>query len=77
MRIHAYQAKELFARHGLPVAASSTASTVDEAVAAADSLGFPVVVKAQIHAGGRGRGAGYNPSITSKRPAKPRPACWA
>ena len=58
MRIHEYQAKELFARYGIPVAASSTASTVDEAVAAADSLGFPVVVKAQIHAGGRGKGGG-------------------
>ena len=58
MRIHEYQAKELFARYGIPVAASSTASTVDEAVAAADSLGYPVVVKAQIHAGGRGKGGG-------------------
>ena len=58
MRIHEYQAKELFARYGIPVAASSTASTVDEAVAAADALGFPVVVKAQIHAGGRGKGGG-------------------
>ena len=58
MRIHEYQAKQLFARYGIPVAASSTASTVDDAVAAADALGFPVVVKAQIHAGGRGKGGG-------------------
>ena len=58
MRIHEYQAKQLFARYGIPVAASSTASTVDEAVAVADTIGFPVGVKAQIHAGGRGKGGG-------------------
>jgi succinyl-CoA synthetase beta subunit len=58
MRIHEYQAKRLFAQYGIPVASSGTASTVDEAAASANALGYPVVVKAQIHAGGRGKGGG-------------------
>ncbi|TFH11467.1 MAG: ADP-forming succinate--CoA ligase subunit beta [Candidatus Atribacteria bacterium] len=58
MRIHEYQAKQLFAKYGIPVSASNTASTVDEAVSSANALGYPVVVKAQIHAGGRGKGGG-------------------
>jgi len=58
MRIHEHQAKQLFAEYGIPVASSRIASTADEAVLSANSLGFPVVVKAQIHAGGRGKGGG-------------------
>jgi succinyl-CoA synthetase beta subunit len=58
MRIHEYQAKQLFAEAGIPVAAARTAASVEEAVAAADQIGYPVVVKAQIHAGGRGKGGG-------------------
>jgi len=58
MKIHEYQAKELFRKHGLPVAPSKPVTTTQDAVAAADELGYPVVVKAQIHAGGRGKGGG-------------------
>jgi len=58
MRIHEYQAKELFSSYGIPLAPARTAATAQEAMAAAESLGFPVVVKAQIHAGGRGKGGG-------------------
>jgi len=58
MRIHEYQAKRLFAEYGIPVAPSRVAESVDEAVGAAAGLGFPVVVKAQIHAGGRGKAGG-------------------
>ena len=59
MKIHEYQGKELFRRYGVPVPRSRPAFTVDEAVKAAQSLGGPVwVVKAQIHAGGRGKGGG-------------------
>ena len=59
MKIHEYQGKELFRRYGVPVPRSVPAFTVDEAVKAAESLGGPVwVVKAQIHAGGRGKGGG-------------------
>ena len=57
MNFHEYQAKELFAQFGLPVPAGIVASSPDEAVDAARSLGGDQwVVKAQIHAGGRGKG---------------------
>ena len=59
MKIHEYQAKELFQRYDVPVPEGGIAFTADEAVAAAKKLGgYPVVVKAQIHAGGRGKGGG-------------------
>jgi len=59
MKIHEYQAKELFRNFGVPVPEGSVAFSPEEAAAAADNLGgFPVVVKAQIHAGGRGKGGG-------------------
>jgi succinyl-CoA synthetase beta subunit len=53
-----YQGKQLFARHGVPVSPGAHATTVDEAVAAADELGYPVVVKAQVLIGGRGKAGG-------------------
>ncbi len=57
MNIHEYQAKELLATYGVPVPAGFAAMSVDEAVAAAGKLPGPLyVVKAQIHAGGRGKG---------------------
>ena len=57
MNIHEYQAKELLAKFGVPIPAGHAALTVEEAVAAAKSLPGPLyVVKAQIHAGGRGKG---------------------
>jgi succinyl-CoA synthetase beta subunit len=57
MNIHEYQAKELLAKFGVPVPAGYAAMSVDEAVAAAERLPGPLyVVKAQIHAGGRGKG---------------------
>ncbi len=57
MNIHEYQAKELLAKYGVPVPAGYAAMTPDEAVAAAGQLPGPLwVVKAQIHAGGRGKG---------------------
>ncbi len=57
MNIHEYQAKELLAKFGVPVPAGYAALTVDEAVAAVAKLPGPLyVVKAQIHAGGRGKG---------------------
>ncbi|MEP7353899.1 MAG: ADP-forming succinate--CoA ligase subunit beta [Acidobacteriota bacterium] len=58
MKIHEYQAKALLARFGVPVPRSEVALTVDEAEQAAKNLGGTVVVKAQIHAGGRGKGGG-------------------
>ena len=57
MNIHEYQAKELLAKFGVPVPAGFAAMSVDEAVTAAGKLPGPLyVVKAQIHAGGRGKG---------------------
>ena len=59
MNIHEHQAKTVLASFGVPVPRGYPAFTVDEAVAAAEKLGGPVwVVKAQIHAGGRGKGGG-------------------
>jgi succinyl-CoA synthetase beta subunit len=53
-----YQGKQLFARHGVPVPNGRPASTVDEAVDAADEIGYPCVVKAQVQIGGRGKAGG-------------------
>jgi succinyl-CoA synthetase beta subunit len=58
MKIHEYQAKALLARHAVPVPRGEVARNVDEAEAAAKKIGGSVVVKAQIHAGGRGKGGG-------------------
>lgn len=59
MKIHEYQAKELFARYGVPVPRGRVAFSVEEALDAARELGaYPVVLKAQIHAGGRGKAGG-------------------
>jgi succinyl-CoA synthetase beta subunit len=59
MKIHEYQAKELLKQRGIAVPRGIAAFTVDEAVAAAEKLGGDIwVVKAQIHAGGRGKGGG-------------------
>jgi succinyl-CoA synthetase beta subunit len=58
MKIHEYQAKALLARYGVPVPRSEIALSVKEAGAAASRIGGSVVVKAQIHAGGRGKGGG-------------------
>ncbi|MBI5590435.1 MAG: ADP-forming succinate--CoA ligase subunit beta [Deltaproteobacteria bacterium] len=59
MKIHEYQAKELFKKYNIPIPEGSVAFNVQEAQAVAEKLGgYPVVVKAQIHAGGRGKGGG-------------------
>src|SRR5919201_5252963 len=53
-----YQGKQLFARHGVPVSPGAPATSVEEALAAADEIGYPVVVKAQVLIGGRGKAGG-------------------
>jgi succinyl-CoA synthetase beta subunit len=59
LKIHEYQGKEIFRKYGLPTPRGFPAFTVDEAVEAAKKLGGKVwVIKAQIHAGGRGKGGG-------------------
>jgi len=59
MKIHEYQAKELFKKYNIPIPEGGVAFKLEEAHRVAENLGrFPVVVKAQIHAGGRGKGGG-------------------
>ena len=63
MKIHEYQAKQILAKYGVPVPRGSVAYSVDEATKVAEDLGTEVcVVKAQIHAGGRGKGGGVKVS---------------
>jgi len=58
MKIHEYQAKEILARYGVPIPRGRVASAAAEARLIAEEIGTRVVVKAQIHAGGRGKGGG-------------------
>jgi succinyl-CoA synthetase beta subunit len=58
MKIHEYQAKELFHAYGIPAPEGMVAATADEAHEAARKLGLPVVLKAQVHTGGRGKAGG-------------------
>jgi succinyl-CoA synthetase beta subunit len=64
MKIHEYQAKKLLRDHGIPVPRGEVAETPEEARRVAAKLGGQVVVKAQIHAGGRGKGGGVKTSLT-------------
>ena len=70
MKIHEYQAKALLAKYGVPVPRGEVVETVEQAVQASRKLGGKVVVKAQIHAGGRGKGGGVklaaDPSETER-----------
>ncbi len=58
MDLFEYQGKQYFARYDIPVSPGGVATTVDEAVAQADAAGYPVVVKAQVQVGGRGKAGG-------------------
>ena len=66
MRVHEYQAKAILARHGVPVPKGEVAFTSAEAGEIAGRLGGTVVVKAQIHAGGRGKGGGVKLAKTAE-----------
>jgi len=59
-----YQGKQFFARYGMPVSPGEIAFTVEEAVAAAERIGMPVMVKAQVHTGGRGKAGGVKFAAT-------------
>ena len=58
MDLYEYQGKQFFARYGIPVSPGEAVTTVDDAVAAAERIGYPVVVKAQVQVGGRGKAGG-------------------
>src|SRR5262245_26348645 len=66
MKIHEYQGKQLLAKYGVTVPRSVVARSADEVAAAVEQLGLPVVVKAQIHAGGRGKGGGVKLARTAE-----------
>ena len=67
MNIHEYQAKEIFEKFGVPTPNSGVASTAEEAIEIADRIGGRVVVKAQVHAGGRGKAGGVRLVESSKQ----------
>ena len=58
MKVHEYQAKDIFVEHGLPVPKGEVATSVEEALAIAKKIGGAVMVKAQVHVGGRGKAGG-------------------
>jgi len=64
MDLFEYQGKQFFASYGMPVSEGALAMTVEEAVAAAERLGTPVMVKAQVHTGGRGKAGGVKFAAT-------------
>jgi succinyl-CoA synthetase beta subunit len=63
--LYEYQAKELFAQHGVPAPSGTVVTTVDDAVDAAERLGLPVMVKAQVKIGGRGKAGGVKYAATA------------
>ena len=66
MDLFEYQGKQYFARYGIPISPGEVADTVEEAVAAAERIGYPVVVKAQVQVGGRGKAGGVK--LAADRP---------
>ena len=68
MKIHEHQAKALFVRYGIPVPKGKVATTPDETIRAVANLGGRAVVKAQVYAGGRGKGGGVK-LVRSRREA--------
>ncbi len=66
MKIHEYQAKELFRKYNVPTPNGKVAYTTEEVEKIADEFGMPVVVKAQVHAGGRGKGGGVKLAKTKE-----------
>ncbi len=70
MKVHEYQAKEILRRYGVPTPRGEVVETADEARVVAKQLGGRVVVKAQIHAGGRGKGGGVKLAKTPDEAAE-------
>jgi succinyl-CoA synthetase beta subunit len=58
MKLHEYQAKDIFAEAGIPVPESRLAASVDEVMEAVEDIGYPAAIKAQVHVGGRGKAGG-------------------
>jgi succinyl-CoA synthetase beta subunit len=66
MKIHEYQARELLASYGIPVPPGKVARSAEEAAAVADEIGLPVVIKAQVLVGGRGKAGGVKAAATGE-----------
>jgi len=66
MKIHEYQARELLASYGVPVPPGKVARSAEEAVAIASEIGLPVVIKAQVLVGGRGKAGGVKLASTGE-----------
>ncbi len=66
MNIHEYQAKDIFRKYGIPIPPGEVATTPEEAEAIARKFGTTVVIKAQVHAGGRGKAGGVKLARTSE-----------
>ena len=79
MDLYEYQGKQYFARFGIPTSTGSICDTVEEAVDAADSIGYPVTIKAQVQVGGRGKAGGVKPRVpaTKRRAPSMRPTSSA
>jgi len=78
MNLHEYQSKQLFARYGIPVPAGQVAATPEEAAEAARKIGGAKwVVKAQVHAGGRGKAGGVKLVSSPEEAAAAPKACSA
>ena len=70
MDLYEYQGKQYFARFGIPVSPGEVADTIEEAVAAAERIGFPVVIKAQVQVGGRGKAGGVKTAADADEAAE-------
>jgi len=70
MKVHEYQAKQIISQYGIPVPRGGVAGTPEEAEAIARDIGGPVVIKAQIHAGGRGKAGGIRQAASPEEAAR-------
>ena len=70
MKIHEYQAKKILKEYGIPIPEGDIANTPEEAMEIAKKIGKKVVIKAQIHAGGRGKGGGIKTASSPEEAAK-------
>ncbi len=66
MKVHEYQAKEIFKKYGIPTPKEKMCQRVDEVIAASAELGLPCVIKAQVHVGGRGKAGGIKIAKTEQ-----------
>ena len=76
MKIHEYQAKDILRRYGIPVQPGKVASTPEEAEAIAREFGEPVVIKAQVYVGGRGKAGGIQFGDTPEQAREAASRCW-